>query len=113
MGVQVEVQFKVAHTLEQLREEFVRRGHIPDWKVMEGTESRPELFFEDRVVSWDLSSEQDRYAWFVFSLEATGELRRRVVLHNVIQPGVNMDHPDLGRFLQFCRECLVSSPRSR
>jgi hypothetical protein len=111
MSVQVEVQFKVAHTLEQLREEFVNRGHIPDWKVMEGTESRPELFFEDRIVSWDLREKEDRYAWFVFSLEATGELRRRVVIHNVVQPGVNLDHPDLGRFLQFCRECLVSSPR--
>ncbi len=113
MSVQVEVQFKVAHTLEQLREEFVRRGHIPDWKVMEGTESRPELFFEDRVVSWDLATEQDRYAWFVFSLEATGELRRRIVLHNVIPPGMKLDHPDLGRFLQFCRECLVSAPGQR
>ncbi len=113
MSVQVEIQFKVAHTIEQLREEFVKKGHIPEWKVLEGTESRPQLFFEDKVVSWDLSSEEERYAWFVFSLEATGELRRRVVIHNVIQPGVNMNHPELGDFLQFCRECLVESPRSR
>ncbi len=113
MSAQVEVQFKVAHTLEELREEFVRRGHIPEWKVMEGTESRPELFFEDRIISWDLDTVEDRYAWFVFSLEATGELRRRVVIHNVIQPGVKLDYPDLARFLQFCRECLVSSPGSR
>lgn len=113
MGVQVEVQFKVAHTMEQLQVEFVERGHVPDWKVLEGTEARPNLYFEDRIVSWDLANREDRRAWFVFSVEATGELRRRVVIHNVIQPGVSLDHPDLASFLQFCRNCLIESPRSR
>ncbi len=113
MDVQVEVQFKVAHTVDELREEFVKRGHIPDWKVLEGTEDHPELFFEDRLVSWDLSSEPDRFAWFVFSLEASGELHRRVVIHNVIPVGVKIDHSELKPFLQFCRECLVSSPRNK
>ena len=113
MDVQVEVQFKVAHTMAELREEFVKRGHIPEWKVLEGTEDRPELFFEDRVVSWDLSSEEERQAWFVFSLEATGELRRRVVVHNVIPAGVPIQQSELAHFLQFCRECLVSSPSGR
>ena len=113
MDVQVEVQFKVAHTLPELKEEFVKRGHIPDWKVLEGSEDHPELFFEDRIVSWDLSTEQDRYEWFVFSLEATGELRRRVVVHNVIPAGVPIRQSELGQFLQFCRECLVSSPSGK
>ena len=111
MDVQVEVQFKVAHTVEELRGEFVKKGHFPEWKVLEGTEGHPELLFEDRIVSWDLRSEEDRFAWFVFSLEATGELHRRVVIRNVIPVGVRTDFSELKPFLQFCRECLVSSPR--
>ncbi|MBI4911497.1 MAG: hypothetical protein HY823_02065 [Acidobacteria bacterium] len=110
MSVQVEVRFKVAHTLEELRAEFVGRGHIPDWKMMEGTETRPDIYFEDRVVSWELRSEKERYDWFVFSLEASGELRRRIDIHHVIPPGVSLDHPDLQTFLQFCRACLTGSP---
>ena len=56
-------------------------------------ETRPELFFETRVVSMNLSSEEDRFAWFVFSLEACGELRKRIVIPNVVPSGVNVDYP--------------------
>ncbi len=108
MDVQVEVQFTVQHTLAQLREEFVTRGHIPPWHTLEGG-SAPDLFFEARTVSLTLSSEKDRLAWFVFSMEATGELRRQVVISNVIPATVNLDIPDLEDFLDFCRQCMVGA----
>lgn len=108
MEVQVEVQFTVQHTLEQLKEAFVKRGHIPSWKTPEDG-GAPDLFFETKVVSLGLSSEKDRQAWFVFSLEATGELRKRVVIPNVIPATVNLDLPDLEGFLDFCRRCMVGA----
>jgi hypothetical protein len=110
MDVQVEIQFTVQHTLEELRTEFVKKGHIPDWKVIEGVETRPELFFETRIVSVNLSSEAERFAWFVFSLEASGELRKRIIIPNVVTSGVSTNIPDLNDFLKFCRNCLVASP---
>lgn len=110
MDTQVEVQFTIQHVLEELREAFVKRGHIPDWHLIEGVETRPPLFFETRVVSVNLSSEADRFAWFVFSLEATGELRKRIVIPNVIPSGVRVDIQDLNEFLDFCRHALVAPP---
>jgi len=106
MEAQVEVQFTVQHTLDQLRQEFVKRGHIPDWHTPEDG-AAPGLFFETKVVSLTLSSEKDRHAWFVFSLESTGELRKRVAIPNVIPATVNLDIPELEAFLDFCRRCLV------
>lgn len=108
MEVQVEVQFTVQHTLEQLKEEFVKRAHIPQWHTLEDG-GAPDLFFETKVVSLTLSSAKDRQAWFVFSLEATGELRKRVVIPNVIPATVNVDLPDLEDFLDFCRRCMVGA----
>ena len=110
MDVQVEVQFTIQHTLEELKDVFVKRAHFPDWKVIEGADTRPQLFFETRIVSYNLSTEADRFAWFVFSLEACGELRNRVVITNVVPSGVNPDKGDLTHFLKFCRNCLVGSP---
>ena len=68
------------------------------------------LFFETRVVSVNLSSEEDRMAWFVFSLEACGELRKAIVINNVVPSGVKIDIPNLTDFLNFCRNCLVGTP---
>jgi len=111
MEVQVEVQFTVQHTLEQLRDAFVRRGHVPPWRTLpEG--GAPDLFFERRVVSLSLTSEADRLAWFRFSLEATGELRRRVVIPHVMPATADLDVPDLADFLDFCRRGLVGDPGS-
>jgi hypothetical protein len=110
MDVQVEVQFTIQHTLDELKEAFVRRGHIPDWRVIQDAETRPQLFFETRVVSVNLSSEADRMAWFVFSLEACGELKKRIVLNHVVPSGVKVDLPNLNDFLAFCRNCLVGPP---
>lgn len=110
MDVQVEVQFTIQHTLEELKEVFVKRGHFPDWHVIEDTETSPQIFFETRVVSVNLSSQEDRMSWFIFSLEACGELRKRIVIPNVVQSAVNVDLPSLKDFLTFCRHCLVSSP---
>ena len=111
MDVQVEVQFTVQHTMDELKDQFVHRGHIPDWHVIDA-DTRPQLFFEARTVSFNLSSEEDRFAWFVFSLEACGELRKRILIHNVIPSGVKIDIPNLKDFLNFCRNCLVGAPES-
>ncbi len=108
MDVQVEVQFTVQHTMEQLKAEFVKRAHIPAWKTPEDG-GAPDLFFETKVVSLTLSSEKDRLAWFVLSLEATGELNKRVVIPNVIPATVDVDIPDLEDFLDFCRRCMVGA----
>lgn len=110
MDVQVEVQFTIQHTIEELREEFVQRGHFPDWRVIEGADTRPQLFFESRTVSVNLHSPDDRQAWFVFSLEACGELRRHIVIPHVVPSGVNTHIAELREFLAFCRTCLVASP---
>jgi hypothetical protein len=110
MDVQVEVHFTVQHTLDELKDVFVKRGHFPGWKVIQDTDTRPQLFFETRIVSINLSSEADRFAWFVFSLEACGELRKTVVINNVVPSGVNIDIPNLTDFLNFCRNCLVGTP---
>jgi len=110
MDVQVEVQFTIQHTLDELKDAFVRRGHFPDWRVIQDTDTRPQLFFETRIVSVNLSSEADRFAWFVFSLEACGELQKRVVITNVVPSGVKVDIPRLTDFLDFCRNCLVGAP---
>lgn len=110
MDVQVEVQFTIQHTVDELKEAFVKRGHFPDWRVIQEAETRPQLYFESRLVSVNLSSEADRMAWFVFSLEACGELRKRVVITNVVPSGVTVDIPNLNDFLDFCRNCLVGSP---
>jgi hypothetical protein len=110
MDVQVEVQFTIQHTLDELKEAFVRRGHIPDWRVIQDTDTRPQLFFETRLVSFNLSSEADRMAWFVFSMEACGELKKRIVITNVVPSGIKVDIPNLDDFLSFCRNCLVASP---
>lgn len=107
MDVQVEVEFTVQHTLDQLREAFVKRGHIPEWKAIEGGPSHLGLYFEQRVIAFELSSESERRAWFEFSLEATGELRRKVRIPNVVPAEVDLEIPDLPEFLQFCRDCLV------
>ena len=109
MDVQVEVQFTVQHTLEELKAVFVKRGHFPEWKVIQDAETRP-LFFESRIVSINLSSEADRLEWFHFSLEAVGELRNHIVIKNVVPSGVTVDIPKLDDFLKFCRNCLVASP---
>ena len=109
MDVQVEVQFTIQHTMDELRDEFVRRAHFPDWHVIDA-DTRPQLFFESRIISFNLSSEEDRRSWFVFSLEACGELRKRVHIHNVVPSGVTIDIPDLKDFLNFCRNCLVGTP---
>ena len=113
MDVQVEVQFTIQHTLEELKEAFVHRGHFPAWKIIQDTETRPQLFFETRIVSVNLSSESDRFAWFVFSLEASGELKQRVVITNVVPSGVTVDIPNLTDFLNFSRNCLVGPPGAR
>jgi len=113
MDIQVEVVFTVRHSLEELKQVFVKRSHIPEWRAIPGAETRPLVFFEERIVSVTLSTERDRMAWLEFSIEACGELRRQIVIPNVVPSGINIDLPDLGGFLALCRQCLVSSPPER
>lgn len=110
MDIQVEAVFTVQHSLEELKDVFVKRGHIPEWKAIPGESTRPLVFFEERVVSVTLSTEADRLAWLQISIEACGELRRRVVIPNVIPSSINIQSLDLKDFLALCRQCLVASP---
>lgn len=109
MDIQVEVQFTIQHTLEELKDEFVRKGHIPSWHIMDA-DTRPQLFFETRSIAFNLSTEEDRFLWFVFSMEACGELKTCIAIRNVVPSGVNVDFPNLKDFLYFCRNSLVGSP---
>lgn len=107
MQVEVEVEFTIQHTVDQLREAFVKRGHLPEWKAIEGVDVRPGLFFERRVITLSLQTEEERRAWFEFSLEACGELRRRIRIANVVPATVSLDYKEVKDFLQFCRNCLT------
>lgn len=107
MDVQVEVEVTVQHTLEQLRESFVKRGHIPEWHAIDGAHDHSNLFFERRIVSIPLLNEDDRYRWFVFSLEACGELRRRIVIPSVVPASTDLDAMGLEAFLDYCRQALT------
>lgn len=107
MQVEVEVEFTLQHTIDQLREAFVKRGHLPEWKALEGVDVRPGIFFERRVITLSLQSEEERRSWFEFSLEASGELRRRIRIGNVVPATVSLDYPEVKDFLQFCRNCLT------
>lgn len=113
MDIQVEAVFTVQHTLEELKQVFVKRGHIPEWRAIPGADTRPLVLFEERVVSVTLSTEEDRMAWLQISIEACGELRRRVVIPNVVPSTVSINPPDLKDFLALCRQCLVASPAAR
>jgi len=110
MDVQVEVQFTIQPHPGRAQGRLCAPGPFPDWRVIQDTDTRPQLFFETRIVSVNLSSEADRFAWFVFSLEACGELQKRVVITNVVPSGVKVDIPRLTDFLDFCRNCLVGRP---
>ena len=108
--IQIEVEFTIRHTMDELKHRFIKMGHFPEWcsqKVLGEDGSSELVFFETRVISINLYSEAERYAWFVFSIEACGELKRRVVIPNTISSVHNIDGLELDEFLKFCRECLV------
>jgi len=108
--VQVEVVFTVQHSMDELKDEFVSQGHFPDWQPNETTEAGL-VFLETRVVGIDLNTETERMAWFIFSMEACGELRKRIVIPTQISSKVATYIPDLKEFLGFCRNCLVGNPQ--
>jgi hypothetical protein len=110
--VQVEVEFTIQHTMDELKDEFIKMGHFPEWrseKLHAEDGSASLVFFETRIVSINLHTEAERYDWFIFSLEAYGELKRRVVIPNTIHSAHNIDNLELNEFLKFCRECLVGT----
>jgi len=116
--IQIEVEFTIRHTVEELKDKFVHMGHFPDWRAEKehSLDGHSELsFLETRAISVDLKNEDERYAWFVFSMEACGELRNRIVIPNVIPSSQDIDNLDLEDFLNFCRGCLVcpQSPDSQ
>ena len=107
---QVEVEFTIRHSMEELKDEFIRKGRFPEWHA---ERVHPEggngalAYLEKRVIGVSLQNEQERYAWFVFSIEACGELKRQIVIPNVISSGLKIDNLNLDDFLRQCRECLV------
>jgi len=112
--VQVEIQFTIRHTMDELKNEFIRLGHLPDWETtkarMDDGSSR--LFFlETRTIGIDLHNETERYAWFVFSFEACGELKQRIVIPHIVASTINVNDLALDDFLSLCRECLIAPPR--
>ena len=112
-NVQVEIEFTIQHSMDELKDRFVRLGQLPEWESVKVScdECASNLaFLEKRVVSIYLNNEAERYAWFVFSMEACGELKQRIVIPNIISSAQNIDNLDLGDFLKLCRECLVGSP---
>jgi len=114
--VQVEVEFTIRHSMDELKDRFIRMGHFPEWrseKIHNKNGLNDLAFFETRVVSVNLLKEEERYAWFVFSIEACGELRRRIVIPNAIPSDKNIDNIELDEFLKFCRECLVGGSVSK
>jgi hypothetical protein len=113
--VQVEIEFTIRHSMDELKYRFIRMGHFPDWwaERVHGEDGTSELvFFETRIISVNLHKEDDRYAWFVFSIEACGELKRHIVIPNAIHSSINIDNLELDDFLKLCRQCLVSHPQS-
>jgi Fe2+ transport system protein FeoA len=112
--VQVEVEFTIRHSMDELKHRFIHMGHFPDWRAekIHGENGKNELvFFETREISVNLHKEDDRYAWFVFSIEACNELKRRIVIPNAIDSSINIDNLELGDFLKLCRQCLVGHPQ--
>jgi hypothetical protein len=113
--IQIEVEFTIRHTLEEVKDEFVCMGHFPHWRP-ENVQSQDGLaelsFLEARTISVNLKSENERYAWFVFSMEACGELKNRIVIPNVISSFQDIDNLELEAFLNLCRDCLVCRPET-
>ena len=109
MIVQVEVEFTVQHSVNELKEEFVTQCRFPSWKPAV-TETANLVFWENRIVGIDLHTETERMAWFVFSIEACGELKKRIVIPTIIPSTVTTYIPDFKDFLTFCRNCLVGNP---
>ena len=109
MIVQVEVEFVVQHSMDELKEEFVSQGRFPAWRP-DGNDKTNLVFLENRIVGIDLHTETERMAWFIFSMEACGELKKRIVIPTIIPSSVTTYIPDLREFLTFCRNCLVGNP---
>ena len=113
--VQVEVEFTISHSLEELKDIFIRTGHIHDWRTSRtpGENGSGVLeFLETRTIGQALHDEKERYAWFVFSFEACGELRRRIVIPHIISSTIDVDDMSLDNFLSFCRECLIAPAKN-
>jgi hypothetical protein len=99
--------------MDELKDTFVRGGRLPEWeasRVVSADGISRMVFYEKRIVGLDLKTEEERYAWFVFSIEAFGDLFARVNIPNLISSSIDFDSLPLNEFLSFCRECLVAPP---
>jgi len=111
--IQVEVEFLIRHTMDELKDAFIRLGRFPEWratKILSEDGANKLVFLESRTIGFDLNTEAERYAWFVFSFEACGELKKRIVIPNIISSTVDLNNLALDEFLGLCRECLVAPP---
>ena len=111
--IHVEVEFTIRHTIDELKDKFIRQGYFPEWRMLRTVKSdgvHEHHFLESRAIGISLLSETERHAWFVFSMEACGELRRRVIVPTIIPSSLNIDDLDLEEFLLLCRECLIDYP---
>jgi len=111
--INVEVEFTIRHTMDELKDRFIRLGYFPEWRMLRtvGKDGLHEFFFlESRTVGVSLHDEAERQAWFVFSMEACGELKRKVNIPTIIPSVLDIDNLDLESFLSLCRECLVEYP---
>ncbi|MDR1840956.1 MAG: hypothetical protein LBQ86_03425 [Holophagales bacterium] len=112
--IQVEVDFLIRHTMEELKDAFVQKGRFPGWKAIKNIAedgSSGLTFLESRTIGFDLHNEAERYLWFVFSFEACGELRQRIAIPNIISSTLNIHNLTLDEFLELCRECLIVPPQ--
>ena len=111
--VHVEVELTIRHTIEELKEMFIVQGYFPDWRILRTTKANgahEHHFLETRVVGVTLHHETERRSWFVFSMEACGELKRKVIVPSIIPSSLNIDELELEDFLRICRECLIDYP---
>jgi len=111
--VDVEIEFTIRHSLEELKDKFIIQGYFPEWRMLRTAKSdgtHEHHFLETRTIGVVLHNETERRAWFVFSMEAYGELKRKVTVPTIIPSSLNIDDLDLEPFLNLCRECLVDYP---
>ena len=111
--VEVEVEFTIRHTIEELKEKFIVQGYFPEWRmlrIVKADGAHEHYFLETRTIGVTLHTEAERRAWYIFSMEASGELRRSIIVPTILPSSTSLYELELEEFLRLCRECLVDYP---